>query len=33
MLRYLDSAGDLIGRLAFHVYTFTDEKFWRRLNK
>lgn len=31
--RYLDSADDLIARLACHVYTFTDEKFWRRLKR
>lgn len=31
--RFLGSADDLIARLAFHVYKFTDEKFWRRLNK
>lgn len=31
--RNLGSADDLIARLAFHVYTFTDEKFHRRLNR
>lgn len=31
--RNLSLADDLISQLASHVYTFTDEKFWRRLNR
>lgn len=31
--RFLSAADNLIAQLAAHVYTFTVEKFWRRLNR